>query len=180
MRRPKRAPSGFDGSQAKLEELCTDGRQAAVAAIEHDFAWSLSRCESPMEKLFAAAMVHPTTAAEFDSRLELLHPPSGSVEHCQAPPHPGIYMWQQIKIGPYRVDFLLDYAPSRGLPPLIVEVDGHDFHEKTKEQAQRDKARDRFLVGRNYRLARFTGSEVYADPIHVAHQALAILLGIAD
>jgi very-short-patch-repair endonuclease len=179
MRKRKSTPLGFDGSQIKVAELIADGKQTAAESLEHDFAWSMERCESPIEKLFAVAMIHPRTAREFDTRVELLNPKSGRVEHCQAPPMAGIYMWQQIQIGPYRVDFLLDYEPGSGLPPLIVEVDGHEFHERTKEQAQRDKARDRFLVGRNYRLVRFTGSEIYADPMSAADQAIAILIGIA-
>ena len=64
--------------------------------------------------------------------------------------------------GEYRVDFLLRYRVV--LPKfedgilvrdvesdkqMIVECDGHDFHERTKEQASRDKERDRLpAVGR--------------------------------
>lgn len=169
----------LDASQIKIDEMIADGKAAAARALDHDFSWTIERCESPIEQLFAVAMVHPETGWEFDTKVELLTPPSGRVEHCQAPPMAGIYMWQQIQIGPYRVDFLLDHEPSRDLPPLIVEVDGHNWHEKTKEQAQRDKARDRFLVGRGYRLVRFTGSEIFADPVAAAHQAIAILMGIA-
>jgi len=51
---------------------------------------------------------------------------------------------QQEQIGDYRVDFLVT-----GLSPItqdiIVECDGHDFHAKTKEQAQRDRSMDRKL-----------------------------------
>ena len=179
MRKPRFRNTRPDGTQVKIDDLIADGKVVAAEALARNFDFGLERCESPIEKLFAAAMIHPQTGWEFDSKVELLNPPSGRIEHCQAPPMAGIYMWQQIQIGPYRVDFLLDHKPSRDLPPLIVEVDGHDFHERTKEQAQRDKSRDRFLVGRGYRLVRFTGSEIYADPVASAHQALAILLGIA-
>ena len=44
-----------------------------------------------------------------------------------------------------------------------VECDGHDFHEKTKEQAARDKKRDRDLQALGYRVLRFSGSEIYRD-----------------
>ncbi len=73
-----------------------------------------------------------------------------------------------------RVDFLLyatrwGYADEKhGMPvfcPIVIEVDGHEFHERTKEQAQRDKSRDRALTGAGYRVLRFTGSEVFRDPI---------------
>ena len=45
----------------------------------------------------------------------------------------------QVSFGPYRVDFAL--FDQRGASPsvTIVECDGHDYHERTKEQAQRDR-----------------------------------------
>lgn len=72
----------------------------------------------------------------------------------------------QKKIGKYRVDVLVGKS-------LVVEVDGHDFHERTKEQAQRDKARDRFLVAHKYRVLRFTGSEVYRRPFACAWEVFS-------
>lgn len=169
-----------DRTTDKINAIIEASRADVLDALGHSFAWSLERCESPIEKLLAAAFVAPAACREFDTRLELLNPPSGKIEHCQAPPIDGVFMWQQISIGPYRVDFLLDSYPGRNLRPLVVECDGHDFHERTKEQAQRDKARDRFLVGRGYRVLRFTGSEIFADAEEAAHQALKILLGLAD
>lgn len=54
----------------------------------------------------------------------------------------------QEKIGNYRVDFLIKtyFLPlSKETESFIIECDGHDFHEKTKEQAKHDKERDRFF-----------------------------------
>lgn len=66
----------------------------------------------------------------------------------------------QFKIAPFfTVDFLI-YLPVLNLK-VIVECDGHDFHEKTKEQAKKDKQRDRFLVMNGFYNFRFTGSEIY-------------------
>ncbi len=45
--------------------------------------------------------------------------------------------------------------------PYVIECDGHDFHERTKEQAQRDKKRDRELQAAGYKVFRFTGSEIW-------------------
>ncbi len=49
-----------------------------------------------------------------------------------------------------------------------MECDGHDFHERTKEQAQRDKARDRDLQMAGWQIARFTGAEIARSPQKVA------------
>lgn len=71
----------------------------------------------------------------------------------------------------YRVDFLVEahsLNPCKGTKPLcsiVVELDGHDFHERTKEQATRDKRRDREFVQGGFTVLRFTGSEIYASPV---------------
>lgn len=48
---------------------------------------------------------------------------------------------------------------------FVVELDGHDFHERTKEQASRDKKRDRDLAAIGLPVIRFTGSDIYKDPV---------------
>ena len=47
---------------------------------------------------------------------------------------------------------------------VVVECDGHDFHERTKEQARKDRRRDRELQAKGYLVLRYTGSEVWRDP----------------
>jgi very-short-patch-repair endonuclease len=41
---------------------------------------------------------------------------------------------------------------------IVVECDGHDFHEKTKGQVARDKSRVRDLEIAGWRVLRFPGS----------------------
>ncbi len=73
----------------------------------------------------------------------------------------------QAKIGKYRVDFLIRIPEKK---PVVVECDGHDFHERTKEQAARDRSRDRTLTEAGYTVVRFTGSEIWKDPMSCAAQ----------
>ncbi len=71
------------------------------------------------------------------------------------------YVRREVSIGPYRVDFLVD---DRNGATLVVECDGHDYHERTKEQAAHDRQRDRYLLAvHGLTTARFTGSEIYRD-----------------
>jgi len=66
----------------------------------------------------------------------------------------------------YFVDFAIpvyDLRMRKG-KIFIIECDGHDFHEKTKEQAQRDKVRERALVKQGCTVLRFTGSEIFRQP----------------
>ena len=46
---------------------------------------------------------------------------------------------------------------------FAVECDGHEFHEKTKEQVRNDRKRERFLMKNGYTVIRFAGSEIYDD-----------------
>ena len=75
----------------------------------------------------------------------------------------------------YRPDFALVMNAKERQTGVLIECDGHDFHERTKEQAQRDKARDRDLQALGYAVARFTGSEIYRNPAACARQALDLL-----
>lgn len=74
----------------------------------------------------------------------------------------------QEDIGRFRVDFLLESYGER----LVVECDGHDFHERTKKQAARDRSRDRWMTGQGVQVMRFTGSEIYADVLSCAREAI--------
>lgn len=74
----------------------------------------------------------------------------------------------QAKIDRFRVDFLVEFPMGDKASKVIVECDGHDYHERTKEQAAKDKSRDRALKMLGYDVLRFTGSEIWADPIKCA------------
>jgi very-short-patch-repair endonuclease len=90
------------------------------------------------------------------------------------------YLSPQRRLSPaggsvYRVDFVflvIRYEHGERLDSvrMIVECDGHDFHERTKEQAKRDKKRDRQFQTSGFMVARFTGSEVFNDARGCARQ----------
>lgn len=74
-----------------------------------------------------------------------------------------------------RIDFaLLGFDDGKR---IAVELDGHDFHERTKEQAKRDKSRDRAFVAAGWLVLRFTGSEVFADPDGCFQQCAELIRG---
>lgn len=76
----------------------------------------------------------------------------------------------QVVVGQYRVDLVLSGDGFK----VAIECDGHDFHEKTKHQAARDKFRDRFLTASGYTVLRFTGSEIWNAPLTCGLDAYAI------
>lgn len=69
----------------------------------------------------------------------------------------------------------IDIVLLAGADKYAVELDGHDFHERTKEQAARDKSRDRDLTLLGWRVLRFTGSDVWRDPAAVVAQMVSAM-----
>lgn len=88
----------------------------------------------------------------------------------------------QAPFDPYRPDFaVVSYFEKDcdTLPwLLLVEADGHNFHERTKEQAARDRSRDRFFASRGAVVLRFTGSEIYADADGCACEVVEVAMNL--
>lgn len=78
----------------------------------------------------------------------------------------------------YQSDFLLDVkAPkSRRVARGTLECDGHSFHDSTREQASRDRKRDRDFQSLGIAVLRFTGSDIHDRPEHCAREAIKVLL----
>jgi very-short-patch-repair endonuclease len=90
----------------------------------------------------------------------------------------GLFISPQHKVSKYTVDFLLyqnGIGPDEILTPVVVELDGHDFHDRDKNQRSYEKARDRHLVKTGFRVIHFTGSDVVKDPFACAFEALEML-----
>lgn len=80
----------------------------------------------------------------------------------------------QAPIGSYRADFALDMNTLGASCRVVVECDGHDFHERTKEQAKRDRSRDRAMQAAGLIVLRYTGAEIFADAIACADQVVTV------
>jgi hypothetical protein len=94
------------------------------------------------------------------------------------------YIEKQVQVAGWRVDFVLHYPLYRlgrddsgdiRLTRLIVECDGHAFHERTKDQAARDRSRDRLAQYEGLPIFRFTGAEIWNDPAECADEVLAFM-----
>src|SRR3990167_5718970 len=88
----------------------------------------------------------------------------------------------QYKVGSFYADFYvncLDYfvnewpslpieiyrAIEQDLPKILVEIDGHKWHEKSLDQVEADKQRERFFIAHGYTVIRFTAREVFKNPV---------------
>lgn len=134
-------------------------------------------CESPIEELFALAT---WSQGEWLGHVSIDHlavSMDDLVRKAVADPCKlTAYCGSQIAVGEYRVDFMFVQQHERDQPCsiIVVECDGHDFHERTKEQAARDKSRDRAMTASGIRVFRFTGSEIWRDANACVQQVLAV------
>lgn len=156
--------------EASKKRRNKDVLDAALARVKHFNTESfeaylleqLECCESPAEKLFFLGLVLDGLHTQFNIMPQYVV----KTERRQ-----------------YRVDFALTYPflPDPIVPDvyavggyelldalyptinIAAEVDGHDFHERTKSQATRDRRRDRDLTAAGWIVLRFTGSEIYSD-----------------
>jgi len=77
----------------------------------------------------------------------------------------------EVKAGEksYRFDFVVTVEEVFGVEgeqlPVAVEIDGHAFHEKTRDQVSYRNKRDRDLQVAGYQVLHFSYSELVKNPI---------------
>lgn len=141
---------------------------------------------SPIEEMLAVALVMHDEAAHpelWEMATEVYSPPlsRGSRRLCffnnadEEPSH-WASLKSQVPIGTYTVDFAIHGPHAK----IAIECDGHDFHEKTKEQAAHDKKRDRYLQRNGWRVLRFTGSEIYRDAHACADEVVEVFFSLHE
>lgn len=129
---------------------------------------TLIDCESPIEQLLALELQDVIR----DSKLNHI----SDIFICS--PQLEVTLFKESKKEvKYRTDFLVEFVRMKENLSIrvAIECDGHDFHEKTKEQAARDKRRDRNLMENGIMVIRFTGSEIYEDAYGCAAEAMRII-----
>jgi very-short-patch-repair endonuclease len=85
---------------------------------------------------------------------------------------------QQLTIGRYRADFNICICGIIGIPPIsfVIEIDGHEWHEKNKQQVARDKIRERSIVSAGYTILRYSGSEVFNNALGCANDCMGTII----
>jgi very-short-patch-repair endonuclease len=128
--------------------------------------------ESPIEALFLCAVscITNTSVVHIDRRFpwQLDSFATGIVKVW-----PSIVFSTQLRLGKYRADLGFAALEDSGVKRVIVECDGHEFHERTKEQVAAAKARDRFMTSSGFYVMRFSGSEIFANPLGCAHEVIS-------
>jgi hypothetical protein len=138
---------------------------------------------TPIERLFGASLVLQTRYVRDSWFKQVMIVNDDNVDRVKTrkDAHDFLFIHKQAQLPGWRVDYVIHVYGSRlrdpssgivGWRKLIVECDGHDFHERTKEQAAKDRARDREAQTNGYEIFRFTGSELWKDPMACAKQVL--------
>jgi very-short-patch-repair endonuclease len=137
--------------------------RAETFLSEKDFL-ALNKCETPIEKIMYAELV-----------MQIKRNNTNKVKYVIEPQ-------KRIQVGRslYRVDFMVKAKSPDGTDKertvvFIIECDGHQFHEKSEEQASRDKKRDRALKIAGYDTLRFTGSEIWNEPESCAFEVFSFV-----
>ncbi len=150
-------------------QIFVDAAHQKSKEVAHDImAKSEAFSQSPMESLFAAAFqgighgcgavfcLAPDTVSSFSGHYDPGHAVS-------------TFIIPQMPVEKWRVDFFVGVSWNGNIFEACfaaVEIDGHDFHEKTKDQASRDKEKDRDITGYlDIPVFRYTGRDIYREAI---------------
>jgi very-short-patch-repair endonuclease len=154
--------------------LSYDRKLSILAKIFPFLEDGFQQCESPIEKIMlfglmtAFATYFTGEWSEIDGHFTV-----GNEEGLGC-----VVLGQQVTLGQYRVDFLLGASDVRRTRHIAIECDGHDFHERTAAQAERDRSRDRWMQAHGYIVLRFTGREIYRNPAGCAGEIFEALMSL--
>lgn len=148
--------------------------------FQEDAAGWISEDSSPIENLMALGIIYAIQSTSwfgYWGRQNRFFPSDKSGDAFTAPfVEPQISIWQQVTIDKYRADFVARFVHWEGGYVFgAIECDGHDHHDLTKEQAIHDRERDRHFQARGLIILRYTGKEIYRNPLKCAADALGIL-----
>lgn len=169
----KSLAESFAQLPSKAQELWFDflmtGSEQGAVRFANEYGFD-SIGESPIEKLFYFAFslyrfVKGNADREFEKYL--------CIESQ--------YEIQRTTGKKYFADFYLthEYMESEK-HGLIIECDGHDFHEKTKQQVVYRNNRDLELKKMGYDILHFSGSQIYQNPIKCASDVYNYFREYAD
>jgi very-short-patch-repair endonuclease len=147
--------NSFEEIYEKLDEKSKELIREAIERKKFELMDCLVDCESPIEMILSIAI--------YETNVYM----TGALLGIDVL---GIDRQIDITIGKtkYRADFLITVLygkeESRNVREFIIECDGHEFHEKTKEQVIKNNIRQRKLTNAGYVVLNFSGSEIYNEP----------------
>ncbi len=134
-----------------------------------EFKTAYDSCESPIEKqffLWLHANLCGAHILSYIDRIRVVLPK----DEAPKPDGNEVFIFPQATIENMRIDFLVELHSGKKISRIAIECDGHDYHERTKSQAAKDRSRDRKLQKLGLKVFRFTGSEIHHGPQKCARE----------
>jgi hypothetical protein len=149
-------------------------RNAIVEFVDHEKQWSLMDYSTSKEQAKACETPHGIEIVPMDEDLvdtdhQAYGAESAKLERL-------VWMYGSVRAWSYKLDLALECRNQF----LVVECDGHDYHDRTKQQASSDRARDRFLLSKNVHTIRFTGSDIFRDANECAVETMRLMAQLVD
>lgn len=141
-----------------LERVHVSEGPVPVSSVKYGLpieAWR--RCESPIERALLAGVV---TVASRGGILVVFKLRDKDINLTTVAAGMPMIIWPQYTVCAHRTDFMFEFGKVKA----VVECDGHNYHERTKKQAERDRGLDRAFQREGFRVFRFTGSEIWQGP----------------
>lgn len=129
--------------KARLDSL--KRRVAKEFELEIKSITDLRVVTSPIEQIFLMEWKF----SHLEERHDVVSEPQGKVRTQQ---------------GEYVVDFLVRHRSiGKSTTDFVIELDGYEFHERTPQQATRDRRRERAIIRSGMTVLRFSGHEIVKD-----------------
>lgn len=143
-------------------------------------AYNGKQTQSPIEDMMLGALLWLDIDWAGLPRFDMLNGPKDPSWKGMEGPGVIFNLAAQADLAGCRVDFLLWFQCGKSVGGVAIECDGHAFHERTKEQAARDKDRDRKILLSGFPVMRFTGSEIFRDTGACVEQVRSALVPILN
>ena len=95
-----------------------------------------------------------------------------------------IFLFSQVPIKINKKKYIVDFFFEKDQyvnqfntdKKIIIECDGYEFHQKTKEQVKHDNEREFDLKMAGYEIIRFSGSQIYNNPFKCAEDTYNFIM----
>lgn len=148
----------FLESPKKVQQLLMT--PLAIEAFYPDF-WNDESIKSPIEQIFITAF---EIYCKYNNKENIYLFPQKEVI-CNKKRY---YIDFEFEADDYLSHLILGEKIKNPNFKLAIECDGYEFHQKTKEQVQRDNEREYDLKMAGYEVLRFSGTQIYNKPLKCA------------
>ena len=148
----------FLESPKKVQQLLM--MPLTIEAFYPEF-WNDESIKSPIEQIFITAF---EIYCKYNNKENIYLFPQKEVI-CNEKKY---YIDFEFKADDYLTQLLLGEKIKNYNFKLAIECDGYEFHQKTKKQVQKDNEREYDLKMAGYEVLRFSGTQIYNNPLKCA------------